>query len=162
MENDNNVANSYIISVRPCDFKDIFEKNGTINMCRLGSGIIPAMILVTFSNNLSAEDEVCFRNMCYDYGKKNKGEGIVNGIILQVMYRLIYVSKILCLEFGQHSLMCKFTYKRQPHYCKGTSCQTEVLPKTTQLQTTIVKFCHFKTCNFVHPYWQILDIHHPS
>ena len=60
-------------------------------MCRLGSGIISAMILVAFTNNLSAEDEVCFRNMCYDYGKKYKREGIINGVILQVTLRLMHV-----------------------------------------------------------------------
>ena len=90
-ENGDGIPNSFIISVQSCDFKNMFEKNGTINMFNLytpnsQTRILPALILIAFSNDLSAEDRDCFRNMCHDFGKKSKGKGILNGIILQVMY----------------------------------------------------------------------------
>ena len=94
LKNGSGVPNSFITSVRPCDFKNLC-KNITVNVFQLYapnrlSMILPAVILVAFTNTLSAGDEISFRNICREIGKKSKVEGILNGIILQVMYILLY------------------------------------------------------------------------
>ena len=62
----------------------LFQENGS-GQCM----IKPVVILVTF--DFGSDDQTKFRQICHELGKKYKKKGLINGILIQVMYMLQYI-----------------------------------------------------------------------